>query len=72
MPSYGSAPSVASAWTERPIVNQRHLVRVLTDYEKHDNAHRPHRALTQLSPDAEVKSVVTATEPSSERSYLVD
>ena len=36
------------------IVNQRHLVRVLTDYEKHDNAHRPHRALTQLSPDADL------------------
>jgi transposase InsO family protein len=37
------------------IVNQRQLVRVLTEYEKHYNAHRPHRALKQLSPNADVK-----------------
>jgi Integrase core domain len=37
------------------IVNRRHLVRVLTEYEKHYNGHRPHRALKQLSPDADVK-----------------
>jgi len=37
------------------IVNQRQLVRVLTEYEKHYNAHRPHRALKQLSPNADAK-----------------
>jgi putative transposase len=32
------------------IVNERHLRRVLTEYLRHYNAARPHRALGQLSP----------------------
>ena len=32
------------------IVNERHLRRVLTDYLRHYNAARPHRALGQLAP----------------------
>jgi transposase InsO family protein len=32
------------------IVNERHLHRVLTDYLRHYNAVRPHRALGQLAP----------------------
>ncbi len=32
------------------IVNERHLRRVLTDYLRHYNAARPHRALGQLTP----------------------
>jgi transposase InsO family protein len=30
--------------------NQRHLLRVLGEYEEHHNAHRPHRALGQAAP----------------------
>ncbi len=32
------------------IFNKRQLVRVLTEYEAHDNVHRPHRTLEQRSP----------------------
>jgi putative transposase len=32
------------------IVNEYHLRKVLTEYETHFNAHRPHRALNQASP----------------------
>jgi putative transposase len=32
------------------IVNAAHLRKVLTEYEDHFNAHRPHRALNQTSP----------------------
>ena len=32
------------------IVNAAHLRKVLTEYEDHFNAHRPHRALNQASP----------------------
>ena len=32
------------------IFHERQLVRVLTEYESHDNTHRPHRALEQRSP----------------------
>jgi putative transposase len=32
------------------IVNERHLRKVLTEYEAHFNGHRPHRALRQASP----------------------
>jgi transposase InsO family protein len=45
------------------IINERHLRKVLTEYEAHFNIHRPHRALNQASPlralpdpvDADVK-----------------
>jgi putative transposase len=32
------------------IINAAHLRKVLTEYEDHFNAHRPHRALNQASP----------------------
>ena len=32
------------------IMNERHLRKVLTEYETHFNEHRPHRALNQASP----------------------
>jgi hypothetical protein len=32
------------------IFNERQLVNVLSEYERHYNAHRPHRALDQHSP----------------------
>lgn len=32
------------------IWNQRHLLRVLREYEAHHNEHRPHRALNQAAP----------------------
>jgi hypothetical protein len=32
------------------IWNQRHLLRVLREYEEHHNTHRPHRALGQAAP----------------------
>jgi putative transposase len=32
------------------IINDRHLRKVLTEYETHFNTHRPHRALNQASP----------------------
>ena len=31
-------------------IHQRHSTRVLRDYERHYNAHRPHRALGQAAP----------------------
>jgi Integrase core domain len=34
------------------IFNERQLVHVLSEYERHDNTHRPHRALDQRSPMA--------------------
>jgi len=34
------------------IFNERQLVQVLTEYERHYNTHRPHRGLDQLSPIA--------------------
>jgi putative transposase len=47
------------------IVNAAHLRKVLTAYEDHFNAHRPHRALNQASPlrplpgpiDADIKVI---------------
>jgi transposase InsO family protein len=47
------------------IVNAAHLRKVLTEYEDHFNAHRPHRALNQASPlrplpnpiDADIKVI---------------
>ena len=36
------------------IFSERHLWRVLTEYEKHYNTHRPHRSLKQLPPTAGV------------------
>ena len=32
------------------IWNQRHLLRVLREYENHHNSHRPHRSLGQAAP----------------------
>jgi transposase InsO family protein len=32
------------------ITNQRHAAAVLTEYAKHYNSHRPHRALGQAAP----------------------
>lgn len=32
------------------IVNTRHLIRVLAEYETHFNTRRPHRALGQAAP----------------------
>jgi putative transposase len=32
------------------VVSERQLARVLAEYERHYNTHRPHRALDQLSP----------------------
>jgi len=32
------------------ILNQRHLLAVLTEYATHDNVHRPHQSLGQSSP----------------------
>jgi putative transposase len=34
------------------IINEHHLRRVLTEYLRHYNAARPHRALGQLAPGA--------------------
>jgi transposase InsO family protein len=47
------------------IVNERHLRKVLAEYEAHFNTHRPHRALDQASPlralphpvDADIKVI---------------
>jgi putative transposase len=47
------------------IINAAHLCQVLTEYEHHLNAHRPHRALNQASPlgplpdpiDADIKVI---------------
>jgi transposase InsO family protein len=47
------------------IFGDRQLVPALSEYEHHDNTHRPHRALEQRPPIADVGSIVpTATEPS--------
>ena len=37
------------------IFNERQLVHVLTEYERHYNTHRPHRSLKQLPPIADFK-----------------
>jgi putative transposase len=44
------------------IVSERHLRKVLAEYEAHFNSHRPHRALDQASPlralpDADIKII---------------
>jgi putative transposase len=47
------------------IINERHLRKVLAEYEAHFNTHRPHRALNQASPlralpdpiDADIKVI---------------
>jgi putative transposase len=41
------------------IWNQRHLLRVLRDYEAHHNAHRPHRSLGQAAPLRPLPASVT-------------
>jgi putative transposase len=42
------------------IVSERHLRRVLAEYEAHFNTHRPHRALDQASPLRELPEPVDA------------
>jgi putative transposase len=47
------------------IINERHLRKVLAEYEAHFNTHRPHHALNQASPlralpdpiDADIKII---------------
>ena len=39
--------------------NQRHLMRVLRDYENHHNSHRPHRSLGQAAPLKQLPAAVT-------------
>jgi putative transposase len=41
------------------IWNQRHLLRVLRDYETHHNSHRPHRSLGQAAPLKPLPAAVT-------------
>lgn len=41
------------------IWNQRHLLRVLRDYEAHHNEHRPHRSLGQAAPLKPLPAAVT-------------
>ena len=41
------------------IWNQRHLLRVLREYEAHHNTHRPHRALGQAAPLKPLPAAVT-------------
>jgi putative transposase len=41
------------------IWNQRHLLRVLRDYEAHHNQHRPHRSLKQAAPLKAIPAPVT-------------
>jgi putative transposase len=41
------------------IWNQRHLLRVLRDYEAHHNEHRPHRSLKQAAPLKEIPAPVS-------------
>jgi putative transposase len=44
---------------QKTIWNQRHLLRVLRDYETHDNSHRPHRYLGQAAPLKPLPAAVT-------------
>ena len=46
------------------IANERHLRRVLTDYLRHYNAARPHRALGQLAPAQPAPGRRRSTSPS--------
>ena len=41
------------------IWNQRHLLKVLRDYQAHHNEHRPHRSLTQAAPLRPLPASVT-------------
>ena len=48
------------------IWNQRHLLRVLREYEAHHNEHRPHRALDQAAPLTAIPAPVTDLDAFSE------
>jgi hypothetical protein len=57
------SPNRSSAGTREPLHvsgrNQRHLLRVLRDYEAHHNEHRPHRSLGQAAPLKPLPAAVT-------------
>jgi hypothetical protein len=43
-------PTLLGKERRRRVLGERHLLRVLREYEIHDNVHRPHRSLGQAAP----------------------